>query len=133
MLAVLAGLIVFALVIGRWMTTSFDDWVPLDAPAALPAGVVEDDLPDSARFVCSQPLGSGADAVASDQAQEALRIQSLSRTPCDGPRAQHRVLGVVDLVVMALAFVATLVLWRRPSARSEPSASVTPSSSVNPR
>jgi len=118
---VLAGLVVFALVIGRWMTTPFDDWVPLNAPEALPSGVVEDDLPASARFECSPPLGSDSEAVASDQAEEALSIQGLSRTPCDGPRAQYRVVGLIDLGVIAIVFVATLVVWRRPKAPAKAS------------
>ena len=105
------------------MTTPFDDWVPLDAPDELPDGVVEDDLPASARFECSQPLGSDSEALASDQAEEALAIQGLARPPCDGPRTQHRVVGLIDLAVIALAFVATLVVWRRPKSHAKASPS----------
>ena len=125
MIVVLAGLVVFAFVIGRWLTTPFDDWVPLDAPDELPAGVVEDDLPASARFTCSQPLGTDSEALASDQAEEALAIQALSRPPCDGPRTQHRVVGLVDLAVAALVFVVALVVWRRPKAHAKASPSLT--------
>ena len=107
------SLVVFALVIGRWLTTPFDDWVPLDAPAVLPSGVAEDDLPASARFECSQPLGAAAEPVASTQARDAMTVQSLSRTPCEDARGQRRVLGLVDLVVIALAFVGTLAIWGR--------------------
>jgi hypothetical protein len=110
---VAVGLVVFALVIGHWLTTPFDDWVTLDAPAVLPEGVVEDDLPASARFECSQPLGSATDPVASTQAREAMTIQTLSRAPCDSPRVQFRVLGLANLLVVALLLVGTLVIWMR--------------------
>jgi hypothetical protein len=107
------GLVVFALLIGHWLTTPFDDWVTLDAPAVLPEGVVEDDLPASARFECSQPLGTATEPVASSQAREAMTVQTLSRTPCDSPRVQFRVLGLVNLMVIALLLVGTLVIWMR--------------------
>lgn len=113
MIAVLASLVVVALVIGRWMTTPFEDSVPLKAPGVLPSGVVRDDLPASAVFECSQPLGSSSEATASDEAKEALVIQRPARPPCEGARAQYRIVGLIDLAVLALAFVATLVFWRR--------------------
>lgn len=112
-------LVVVALVIGRWLTTPFDDWVPLNAPAVLPAGVAADDLPDAAHFTCSQLIGTASDPVASAQAREALTTQSLSRAPCDGFRVQRQVLGVADLALIGLLFVGTLAIWarqRRPSA-----------------
>ena len=114
------ALVVLALVIGRWLTTSFDDWVPLVAPAVLPEGVVQDDLPDSAAFECSAPLGAAEDPVATDQAEEAMAVQSLSRAPCEGLRLQRSVLGILDLLVIGIALAGTFVIRgrRRRSAAS---------------
>jgi hypothetical protein len=107
------GLAVFALVLGRWLTTPFDDWVPLDPPRELPFGVAQEDLPASAHFECSAAIGgSGPDATATAQADEALAIQSLSRPPCDGIRTEHRVIGLMDFALIALGYVIALVIWR---------------------
>lgn len=118
MVAVVAGLLVLGMVIGRWMTTPFDDWVPLDAPDELPSGVAEDDLPAAARFECARPFGA-PEAIASAQAEEALSIQALSRPPCEGPRAQHRLVGLLNLVVIALACFGTFMVWRRRTSTSD--------------
>lgn len=124
-IVVLVGALLFALVIGRWMTTSFDDWVPLNPPEVLPTGIVEADLPDAARFECSAPVGAEPAARASAQAEEALELQTLSRTPCDDSRTQHRVVGALDLVVILSASIATIVIWRRSRTRVDRSSSMT--------
>ena len=91
--------------------------------SSLPASLRTTCLPRHG-LTCSQPLGTDSEALASDQAEEALAIQGLSRPPCDGPRTQHRVVGLVDLAVAALAFVVTLVVWRRPKAQAKASPSL---------
>jgi hypothetical protein len=115
LLVAAAVLVAFGVMVLGWMAASFDDWVPLDPPATLPAGVDRSTLPPSAHFRCAGVLGEDGSAKATEQAIEALAIQQLSREPCVGARRQHRLLGIVDL---ALAGAGLLVVgWASLRAR----------------
>src|SRR5690606_1994316 len=83
--------VVFALVVARWLTTPWDDWVPLEPRRDLPASVSVDDLPTAAHYRCSAVLDMDV-ATATDQAANAERYQELTRKPCDA-RTERRVLG----------------------------------------
>jgi hypothetical protein len=113
----IAGLcaVVFLLVVARWMTTPFDDWVPVTPRQGLPPEVVVDDLPDAAHFRCSALSDSSA-ATPTDQAAEAQTYQELTREPCSEFRAGRKALGASDLV-MGLAVLAGLVVFSRRRSR----------------
>jgi hypothetical protein len=115
-LLVAVGAVVFVLVIARWLTTPWDDWVPLDPHQDLPAEITVDDLPDAAHYRCSAVLDSDT-ATATDQALDAQRYQDLTREPCSGLRPQRKALGGLDVAV-ALAAVAGVVLVSRRSSGS---------------
>jgi hypothetical protein len=117
---VAVALLVFVAVVGRWMLTPFDDWVPLDAPEALPAGVDPNALPKSAMFRCSAPVGEVESAVASPQATEALELQVVAREPCAGPRSLHRAIGTVDLAVAGAGLLVVVLAARRREPAVEP-------------
>src|SRR3954452_13630562 len=75
------GVIIFVLVVARWLTTPWNDWVPLTPQTELPAGIAVDQLPAAAHYRCSAVLDSNA-ATATDQAVDAQSHQDLSREPC---------------------------------------------------
>jgi len=110
---VIAGLcaVVFLLVVVRWMTTPFDDWVPVTPHQGLPPEVVVDDLPDAAHYRCSAVL-DGSGATPTKQAAEAQTYQDLTREPCTEFAAGRKALGATDLVV-GLAVLAVLVVVSR--------------------
>lgn len=109
----LVALLVFAAVIARWLTTPFDDWVPLVAPADLPAEIIVDDLPHAAQFECSAPFGEAEASVATEQAIDALELQALVREPCSEIRSQHRAVGSVNIAVSLGLLGVSVVVWRR--------------------
>ena len=119
-LLVAVGAVVFVLVVARWLTTPWDDWVPLDPHQDLPAEIVVDDLPDAAHYRCSAVLDSDT-AVATDQAVDAQRYQDLTREPCSGLRTQRKAVGGMDVAVALAAVAGAMVLSRRSSASSSAS------------
>lgn len=112
--AVVIVVLLFAAVVARWATSSFDDSVHLVAPATLPDGVKVEDLPKAARFHCPAPFGDG-DVTPTAEVAEALELQTLSREPCDSLRTQRKVLAIADggLVVVLLGGLAALSLRPR--------------------
>lgn len=117
LIVALVAVLVFGVVIARWLTTPFEDWVPLAAPTDLPAEINPDDLPHSAHFRCAAPFGEAESAVATDQATDALDVQSLVREPCVEIRSQHRAIGSLNLAVAAGLLGAGVVMRRRQSDR----------------
>jgi hypothetical protein len=109
----IAGLcaVAFLLVVARWLTTPYDDWVPVTPRQGLPAEIVVDDLPDAAHYRCSALLDS-ASATPTEQAAEAETHQDLTREPCSEFRTGRKVLGASDLVV-GLAVLTGLVVFSR--------------------
>jgi hypothetical protein len=116
-LLVVAGAVIFALVIARWLTTPWDDWVPLDPQQNLPADIVVDDLPDAAHYRCSAVLDSDT-ATATEQAVDAQRHQDLTREPCSGLRTQRKALGGLDMAIALAVVIGVVVLSRRHAAPS---------------
>lgn len=124
------GLLLVGIVIGRWLVTPFDDWVPLAPRADLPAEVDPNELPQSARFECPALLWGGGSPEATQQATEALEMQDLTREPCVDARRQYRALAIVDLVVLGAAAVAVvLVVQRRRRGAGESTESGIPTAS----
>jgi hypothetical protein len=121
-LLVVAAAVVFVLVVVRWLTTPWDDWVPLDPHQDLPAEIIVDDLPEAAHYRCSAVLDSDT-ATATDQAVEAQRYQDLTREPCSGFRTQRKALGGVDVAVALAVVAGVVVVSRRRSASSSVSRS----------
>ena len=113
-------LLLLVVVIVRWMVTPFDDWVLLVPPDPLPAGVVAEDLPDAARYRCSAPFGGDDGATATDQATDALRLQTLATEPCDDWWPQRRILAIANLVAAAGAAAVLWVWSRRSRQRGDP-------------
>ncbi|MBI1843515.1 MAG: hypothetical protein HYR89_02725 [Actinobacteria bacterium] len=109
-------LLLFTVVTARWMVSPFDDWVPLVLPQQLPAGIGPGDLPTAAHYRCSAPFAGHHAASITEQAGDALELQTLSRKPCDEVWPQRRVLALTDLVIALGLFVA-LAVW---SFRPEP-------------
>jgi hypothetical protein len=114
--AALLGILLFALVVGRWLTTPFDDAVPLIPHEHLATGVDVGTLPTAARFRCSAPLGDGDPAHPPSDLDGVLELQDLDREPC-GARGERMGLGLADLVLVAAALV--LVVVKRPTAHDE--------------
>lgn len=124
------GLVLVGIVIGRWLVTPFDDWVPLAPRADLPAEVDPNELPQSARFECPAVLWGSGSPEATQQATEALEMQDLTREPCVDASRQHRAIAVVDLAVLGAAAVAVvLVVRRRRRGEGESTEPVTPAAS----
>ncbi|MGK2958392.1 MAG: hypothetical protein ACSLFB_08350 [Acidimicrobiales bacterium] len=109
-------LLLFTLVIARWMASPFDDWVPLVLPRQLPAEIGPDDLPTAAHYRCSAPFAGHHEASITEQASHALELQTLAREPCDELWPQRRMLALADLTIYLGLFVA-LAVW---SFRPEP-------------
>ena len=109
--------LVFLLVVARWLTTPFDDWVPLAPHRDVPAEVNVDDLPTAAHYRCSAVLDTNA-ATATDQATEAQTYQDLTREPCSGFRTERKALGSLDVAVGLAVLAGLLALSRRRERRA---------------
>lgn len=92
-------LLLFTVVIARWMFTPFDDWVPLVLPRQLPAEIGPDGLPEAAHYRCSAPFAQHHEASITEQAGKALELQTLSREPCDELWPQRQALALADLAI----------------------------------
>ncbi len=103
-------LLLFTVVIGLWMVSPFDDWVPLVPPRQLPADIGPDALPAAAHYRCSAPFAGRHEASITKQASHALELQTLSREPCDEAWPQRRMLALTDLVI-SLGLLVVLAVW----------------------
>ena len=121
-LLVVVAATVFGLLVVRWLTTPWDDWVPLVPHQDLPTEIIVDDLPDAAHYRCSAVLDSDT-ATATDQAAEAQQYQDLTREPCTGFRTQRKALGALDVAVALAAVAGVVMVSRRRSASSSASRS----------
>ena len=107
-------LLLFTVVVGRWMVTPFDDWVPLVMPKQLPAGVYPNGIPTAAHYRCSAPFAGQDKASITNQASRALELQTLSREPCNDIWPQRRILAIADLILSLGLFVSLGIWWSRP-------------------
>lgn len=114
-----AVLVVFAIATVWWMSTSFDDYVPLVQPDELPEGTVASDLPTTAQYHCSAPLSGDDEASGTDEASEALEVQTLSREPCERWWPQRKGLAAVNVAVALGGLIALGVRSFRPRSASE--------------
>ncbi len=102
-------LLLFTVVVARWMFSPFDDWVPVVPSRQLPAEVGPDDLPAAAHYRCSAPFSGHDEASTTEQAEQALELQTVSRRPCNEAWPQRRVLALADLL-LALGLLIVLAI-----------------------